>query len=304
MLAQNRGRDRDWRTYNDALVRRGELYLSVDTLVNDYTELTGMNHGKRGRPFTFSDSMMIPMALLHTVLYLPYRQLEGLLRSLSRLIPELDVPDYSTLCRRMKRVQLEIEKIPEGDLVVALDPTGWKVTNRGEWMREKWKRRRGWIKVHIAVDVRSKRLLGVEITDERVADHNQRVVRSLLDQAEENCDGIVAVMGDGGFDTRETFNELDGRGIVPVIKMRRNASTRSKGCPSRAKMVRERKRIGEEEWKKKYGYGMRWAVEGFFSGVKRVMGEGVRASSREGMEREVMMKLIFYNMLLKATAPR
>ncbi len=35
---------------------------------------------------------------------------------------------------------LEIEKLPGGDLVVALDPTGWKVMNRGEWMREKRKR--------------------------------------------------------------------------------------------------------------------------------------------------------------------
>jgi hypothetical protein len=181
---------------------------------------------------------------------------------------------------------LEIEKIPDGDLVVAIDPTGWKVTDRGEWMREKWKR--GWIKVHIVVDVKSKRLLGVEIIDERVVDHNQSVVRSLLDQAEKNSGGVAAVIGDGGFDTRATFNELDERGIVPVIKMRRNASTRSRGSPSRAKMVRERKRIGEDEWKKKYGYGMRWAAEGFFSGVKRVMGEGVKASSRAGMDRNVV----------------
>lgn len=108
-------------------------------------------------------------------------------------------------------------------------------------------------------------------------------------------------MGDGGFDTRAMFRELEGRGIVPVIKTRRNASTRSKGCPSRARMIREKKRIGEEEWKKKYGYGKRWSAEGFFSGAKRVMGEGVRASSREGMEREVKMKMLFYNMLLSMT---
>ena len=298
MYAQEQGRARDWRRYNEALVRRGELYLSFDALTNDHTELVRMNRGKCGRPFTYSDSMMIPMALLHTALYLPYRQLEGLMRSLSRVIPELDVPDYSTLSRRIKEVPLEIEKIPEGDIVVAMDPTGWKVTNRGEWMREKWKRKRGWIKVHIVVDVKSKRLLGMEITDERVMDHNKEVVRSLLDQAEANSGGVAVAMGDGGFDTKEMFDELEGRGIVPVIRLRRNASTRSRGCPSRAKIVRERKKLGEDAWKKKYGYGKRWAAEGFFSGVKRVMGEGVRASSREGMEREVKMKMIFYNMVV------
>jgi len=32
-------------------------------------------------------------------------------------------------------------------LLPAIDSTGIKVTNRGEWMREKWQVRRGWIKV-------------------------------------------------------------------------------------------------------------------------------------------------------------
>lgn len=40
--------------------------------------------------------------------------------------------------------------------------------------------------MHIVVDVKSKRLLGMEITDERVGDHNKEVVRSLSDQTEAN----------------------------------------------------------------------------------------------------------------------
>jgi len=60
--------------------------------------------------------------------------------------------------------------------------------------------------------------------------------------------------------------------------------------------------LGQEAWKQKHGYGRRWAAEGFFSGVKRVMGETVRSSSVEGMRREVMMKLLFYNLLVSATA--
>jgi hypothetical protein len=77
MSEQKWGREKNWKSYNEALVRSGELYLSIDALVNDHTELAGMNCGKRGRPLTYSDSMMGPMALLHTALYLPYRQLEA-----------------------------------------------------------------------------------------------------------------------------------------------------------------------------------------------------------------------------------
>ena len=45
-----------------------------------------------------------------------------------------------------------------------------KVANRVEWIRNKWKIRKGWIKVHIAVDVKTKKLLALKVTDERVSD--------------------------------------------------------------------------------------------------------------------------------------
>ena len=55
------------------------------------------------------------------------------------------------------------------DIVIAVDSTGIKVANsRGEWMREKWKtRRRGFIKIHIAVDVKSKQITSIQVTKER-----------------------------------------------------------------------------------------------------------------------------------------
>jgi hypothetical protein len=69
------------------------------------------------------------------------------------------------------------------DLVVAVDSTGIMVTNRGEWMREMWRVHRGWIKAHIIVDMKSKDLPGIEITNERVSDGE--VFLALLDQAQE-----------------------------------------------------------------------------------------------------------------------
>jgi transposase len=46
-------------------------------------------------------------------------------------------------------------------------------------------------------------------------------------------------------------------------------------------LVREIKRIGEEEWKKAVNYRKRWLIEIFFSGLKRVVGEIVRAKKDE-----------------------
>jgi hypothetical protein len=41
-----------------------------------------------------------------------------------------------------------------------------------------WKTRRGWIKVHFVVDVKTKKLLALEITDERTKD--ERMLKPLL----------------------------------------------------------------------------------------------------------------------------
>jgi len=60
----------------------------------------------------------------------------------------------------------------------------------------------------------------------------------------------------------------------------------------------------EKNWvqsrEEKYCYGMRWASEGFFSAVKRMFGENIRATSAEGMIQEVKMKFLFYNKIVHA----
>ncbi|HEY6535666.1 MAG TPA: hypothetical protein VIY08_07715 [Candidatus Nitrosocosmicus sp.] len=40
-----------WSTYNQSLVRRGEILLGFDVINNWDTELKGMNQGKIGEPF-------------------------------------------------------------------------------------------------------------------------------------------------------------------------------------------------------------------------------------------------------------
>ena len=147
-------RKRNWKEYNEKLVRRGELYISLDFLENWDEELNRMNEDKVGRPFKF------PQTFMHFLAFLPLRQMEGfLMRKLSEHVPKLKVADYSTICKRLRKLDFELPGNLGEDLVVAVDSSGMKVTNRGEWIRHKWKTRKGWIKVHIAVDVKTKKLL-------------------------------------------------------------------------------------------------------------------------------------------------
>lgn len=56
----------------------------------------------------------------------------GFLRGLSRFIPEIDVADYPALCKRIKKTEIPSIEKEDKDLVIALDSTGVKVTNRIE----------------------------------------------------------------------------------------------------------------------------------------------------------------------------
>ncbi|MEM2259048.1 MAG: hypothetical protein QXE46_04050 [Candidatus Thermoplasmatota archaeon] len=44
-------RERNWKEYNEQLVRRGEFYISLDFMETWDEELEEMNYKKRGRPF-------------------------------------------------------------------------------------------------------------------------------------------------------------------------------------------------------------------------------------------------------------
>ncbi|MBU7010720.1 MAG: transposase [Theionarchaea archaeon] len=152
----------------------------------------------------------------------------------------------------------------------------------------------------VICDVNTKELLGIRITDERVGDSKE--FENLIEQAEKTLNGrkIALALADGAHDNKDSFNYLKKKGITSGIKVRKNASTRARGSPYRAQCVRELKRIGYNAWKEKYCYGMRWTSEGFFSAVKRIFGEDMRATSREGMIQEVKMKFIFYNTIAHA----
>jgi hypothetical protein len=294
---------RDWVKYNENLVRRGELYFAFEFLDSWAKDIAQMNEGKVGRRYEFPEPFIQHLMMLHIILKASYRSLEGMVRKLSTYIPAIPPIDYTTIWKRGTKLDLKLsDTIVESDepVVIAIDSSGIKVTNRGEWMREVWKVHRGWIKVHIAVNVKTKEVVGIEVTDERVGD--SRMLGPLIDQSKENLPGrkIEQADADGAYDNRDAFNKLAENNIRPAIKIRSNTSTKARGSPLRAKHAQEYLKMGYKSWKKKYDYGKRWAVEGAFSLVKRIMGESVSATKTEHMFHEVGLKFKFANILINA----
>lgn len=286
---------RDWSKYNEGLVLRGEFYLDFGFLDSWDAELRLMNEGKRGRPYVYPEGFVLFTGVIHDFFHLPFRQLEGVLRKLSKHIPGIKAADYTTLWNRINQLVWFVPQENNGSLVVAVDSTGLKVTNRGDWLRKKhWydgknTARRGWLKVHIAVDASTKKLLSVKITDEKTGDNEmlQALVKDLP---------LKELLGDGAYDSTESFKYLHTRGLDPPgIRIRENA--RSKGLSDRAYAVRERQALGYDKWKEKHRYGQRWAVEGYFSAVKRCFGETIKATKTENMKKEAQRKFTLYSLL-------
>jgi hypothetical protein len=78
--------------------------------------------------------------LIHIIFHLPYRQLEGFVRKLSEFVPKIKAADYSNIWRRGTKLKLSLSDTiisSNEPVVIALDSTGIKVTNRSECMREK-----------------------------------------------------------------------------------------------------------------------------------------------------------------------
>src|SRR5712691_8368529 len=191
----------NWREYNESLVRRGELLFDTDFLSGWSGELEKMNEEKEGARYRYPSSLMSMLAAIHVYL-LPYRQLEGFVRVFAEHVELLKgIPDYTTIWWRVSRVKVEVDPSVDRtkDVTIAVDSTGIKVSNRGEWIRQKWSVKRGFIKFHVAVDVRTGRMLSVEVTEEDVQDGRMLVP---LVKGASSKGRVVAAIGDGAYDSR------------------------------------------------------------------------------------------------------
>ncbi len=173
-----------------------------------------MNENKKGKPFVFPDSFILIIGRIRVCLHLPYRQTEGIIKATVRKsIPEYkQPPSYSQICRRINKLDIDINSSIENDdddvVIIAADSTGVKVTNRGQWMQDKWnvKNKKGYLKIHVAVDIKTKQILALEVTDEKV--HDGKVMKQLIEQVLNNNHNIKIkyFIGDGAYDLMRILN--------------------------------------------------------------------------------------------------
>jgi hypothetical protein len=305
----------NWRVYNEGLVKRGEFLLDIDFRKGFRKELRELNSGKRGRPFKYPNSFILFFLRLKCVFKIDYRTLEGIARRLVVFIDKkVKAPDYTTFQVRAVKLNYKFEvygRMEEQE--IAGDATGLKATNRGEYRWRKYGgKRRTFLKLHIAVNTRTGQVLYCKVTTEKVRDGKE--MGNMIREAK-NYGEIKRGIFDAGYDSWKNYYLLARDSITPVIRPRRSLPL-SRVQKEKMRILRRLKRkederlrgryvrlkvleeflTDEEGWKKRYGFGRRWIVEGRYSVFKRIFSENVYSKRLKNIKCEVMIKIGLLNL--------
>lgn len=289
---------RNWKEYQQELVKRYEIYLDLNWVESWPEELKEMNKGKRGAPYLFPDSMITFQSFF--VEKFTTRGAESITRKLESygLIPRCN--DHATIHRRVLEMNLEFET-PKGiKLEVGSDGSGMKMTNSGEYFQSKYgKSRRKFAKLIITATKDD--ILAVDvIVYEKGKTSEPKIAEKQLQEIIDNGGDISKVYDDGAFDTRHYFNFLEKHKIESAIRIRANATTKSRGSLRRKKEVLKFKELGYKEWAKEKQYGKRWIMtEGHYSAIKRGYGDCAKAKKTENILKEIKRKVWIYDQIRK-----
>jgi Transposase DDE domain len=268
-------RIRNWTQDNEALVRRGSLTLGVEQAT--LKEGRSQEPTQRGAPFQYRDLAIACLRTLRAVDHLPRRATEGVARSLCEVMgSDLSVPDSSTLSRRAATVRVTLPKRAEGPLPLVLDSTGLKVYGQGEWKvrQHGYSQRRTWLKLPLAVDPGTPEIQAAMVSVPGVTD--AEATPRLREQVE---NPVEIMRGDGMYDRRAVYAELERRGARAVIPPRRDAKIGRQGHSAGPRLARDEnlrriRRIGREAWKRESGYPKRLLGETAMFRMKTIFGDG------------------------------
>ena len=292
---QKKYRIRNWAEYNGALRRRGDLtiWFSEEAIAKWKAEKSGRPGGQR----VYSD-MAIETSLVVRMIYkLAYRQTEGFLNSIASLLGlSMEIPHYSTLCRRSKalRKKLRIPEVSRNQSIhLMIDSTGLKIHVGSA---RKPPKQRAWRKLHIAVDRKSGRIVASELTASQARDASR--LPTLLKQIESP---LASASADSAYDEESVYEAIAahsaGRRTRVIIAPRRNATPSPKektAMQDRNRHIRAIERHGRREWFKRSGFTERSMVENAVFRYKAIIGPEMRARTlaRQRVEHRIGCEIL------------
>ena len=280
-------------------------------------DLEGMNSGKVGHPFRFTQGMIKWGNRLRNALGISYRLARGFLNHFltEKGLPGISLTQFYDRCRKASAVggadgrvlasgSCDVD-VSEAPISVAVDSTGMSLNKYGGWRCHHWnlKSVTGWIKLHAAADPDTNRILAYAVTDESCGDVN--ILGPLVEDVTSAGHRVGKILADAAYDKKDYWNEYTARGIDVAINIKssqlnRNVPDRpsrivSHGSAARGREMRRILEIGRDGWKKEKGYGRRWKVECTFSDAKRLFGDVLRSRTRQADVEETVAKVVLLN---------
>jgi len=304
-MSKTRYKVRNWPEYNLALKNRFRLTVLMSEEV--FSGWYASPSGRRGAPRRYSD-LAIRFALTLRVLFnLPLRGCEGFVGDVLRLLGMvLGCPDYTTLCRRGKMLNIALPRLRDGERIyMVVDSSGLKIYGEGEWkVRVHGKsKRRTWRKLHIGVDADTGVIVAGALTTAEV--HDSEMLPGLLS----GMKGVLeAVGGDGAYDTREDHDAISEVGAKALIPPRKGAKIWRHGNRKdrphvRDEILRYLRKHGRKKWKEESGYHKRSLAETAFFRIKTIFGDRLRSRDFDNQVTEAFLRLSALNRMTAVGMP-
>jgi IS5 family transposase len=314
-MAKRAYRVRNWKKYNEALVKRGSItFWFNEKAIKEWHRTEKTEH--RGRPEKYSDIAIQCSLTIKAVFRMALRATEGFIRSLiERMKLPLKAPDYTTLCKRQKTLSIDLPKsrkeANEG-LHIVIDTSGLKIFGEGEWrVRQHGKtQRRRWRKVHLAVNSETQEIEACCLTKQTTQDCEG--LPMLLDEVNELVDTVI---GDGAYDRFSCYEDAEKRKYRGIFPPQHNAST-SKVRPEnkkkaskeavlkRDKAITECRELGRAEWKKQTGYHRRSLAETAVFRLKTLLNDRLSSRLIENQQKEFRIWCCILNKMTTLGMPQ
>lgn len=279
---------RNWKQYNQSLVKRGSLTVWIDDNIQDKWYSTNNQSTQKGRPKVYSDSAVEVILTLKTVYQMPYRGVIGLMKSILRMTNlALELPPYTTISRRANKLPVFLKpQAFQGPLHIAVDSTGLKVYGEGEWKvrQHGYTKRRTWRKLHLAVNSKNNQIESaiVSTNDFKDSELLEPLVRGIKKP-------IKALCGDGAYDSHEVYELLNDLHITPLIPPRKDAVVSKNNSP-RDQVVQAINQKGCQAWKAESEYHCRSLAETAMFRLKTIFGDKLACRTFESQATEALIR--------------
>jgi len=291
--------------------------LTVAKLALELAEPCYRRYSCPKSPRKFTQPQLVACLVLKEFLRLDYRAFHQRLVEWSDLRQALglkQIPHFTTLCSAHRRLlrKCDTDKLlgrlldrcrqgkllPETTRLAAIDSTGLESRHVSHYFTRRSDRHAAhfkstYPKLSAVCDTRSHLILGVTVNRGPKPDHCE-FVSTLRDALRRQP--IKTLVADAGYDSEKAHRWCrEHLGIRSIIPPRTKGRPRADGSPRR--MGGRHRRALHRRFPKKT-YGQRWQIETVFSVIKRCLGAALRARTYHSQCREVMLKVLTYNLMI------